>query len=82
MINYVALYGFLRNISLTSIILFWVYTYTGLKNFGFNNPIDIKILTIVSVLGVISFVFFVAFVKFHRRYTLEGLMLTLINEEI
>ncbi|NIJ45174.1 multisubunit Na+/H+ antiporter MnhF subunit [Wenyingzhuangia heitensis] len=82
MINYVALYGFLRNISLTSIILFWVYTYTGLKNFDFNNPIDVKILTIVFILGFISFVSFVAFVKFYRRYTLEGLMLTLIDEEI
>ena len=82
MINYVALYGFLRNISLTSIILFWVYTYSGVKSFDFNHPIDTKILTIIFILGFISFISFVAFVKFYRRYTLEGLMLTLIDEEI
>ena len=82
MINYVALYGFLRNISLTSIILFWVYTYSGVKSIDFNHPIDTKILTIIFILGFISFISFVAFVKFYRRYTLEGLMLTLIDEEI
>ncbi|MCL8006127.1 hypothetical protein M8845_01680 [Gelidibacter japonicus] len=82
MVNYVALYGFLRNLVLTFILSFWYYFAISLcsinTNLEFNGPM---ILTNI-VLILLSFVAFMAYMKFYRRYTLEGLMLILVDKNI
>ena len=82
MVNYVALYGFLRNLSLIFNFLSWIYLVYIIKSINFNNEIDYFKILILILLMFISFVGFMAFMKFYRRYTLEGLMLIAINDEI
>lgn len=78
MSNYVALYGFLRTLSLIFnflAIYFFIRVFFFLE-FNLNNGI------ILFVLSGISYLSFMAFMKFYRRYTLEGLMIIVIDKEI
>ena len=73
MSNYVALYGFLRNICLIfNVLTIYSIVYMiikGTENFIF--PIMFIVATYIS---------FMAFMKFYRRYSLEGFMVLLITE--
>ncbi|HFJ9806491.1 hypothetical protein Q4R32_05895 [Morganella morganii] len=72
--NYVALYGFCRNISFVFIVNFWLSLY-----FSMIEKSCCIYLTIVF--AIFSFLFFTGFVKFYRRYTLEALMgVTVFNK--
>jgi len=78
MSNYVALYGFLRTLSLIFSLLatyFFIRVVCFLE-FNLNNCIILFVLTGISYLS------FMAFMKFYRRYTLEGLMIIVIDKEI
>lgn len=78
MSNYVALYGFLRTISLIFSLLatyFFIRVVCFLE-FNLNNCIILFVLTGISYLS------FMAFMKFYRRYTLEGLMIIVIDKDI
>jgi hypothetical protein len=68
--NYVALYGFLRTLTLIVLITFWVVVWHVL-NGAFATPNAIWTMFIV---GVIAYLFFMGFVKFYRRFSLEALM--------
>lgn len=74
MVNYVALYGFLRNLALISVINFWLCFY-GLLSQELAQSGMKYIFTLMVFISIISFVSFLAYMKFYRRYTLEGLML-------
>lgn len=78
MTNYVALYGFLRTLSLIFNLLS-IYFFYRVYCFSEFTSINFLILFIISSLSYLSFV---AFMKFYRRYTLEGLMIIVIDEEI
>lgn len=75
--NYVALYGFLRTLTLISVVAFWFCLYHILR---YNNC-HITWITL-AIVGLLSYLFFMAFMKFYRRYTLEGLMLIAIDEDL
>lgn len=78
MSNYVALYGFLRTLSLIFNLLsiyFCIHIICFLE-FNLYNAIVLFMLTGISYLS------FMAFMKFYRRYTLEGLMIIVIDKEI
>ena len=68
--NYVALYGFLRCITLIFVISFW------LSVFNFFNLYEdtTKYILLLSLTSFLSFIFYMAFKKFYRRYSLETLM--------
>ncbi|SDR65867.1 hypothetical protein [Christiangramia echinicola] len=88
MTNYVSLYGFLRSLSLISVIFFWYSLYKLIviysQGITFNEFYDEWKYLIYSfiLLGGISYVFFMAFMKFYRRYTLEALMLIVIDPDL
>lgn len=96
MTNYVALYGFLRALSLICCYLFWLFTFKAIHtiyiyikyhlkieslNISFN---DINIHIFYSLLFSIlaSYIYFMGFMKFYRRYTLEAYMLVAIDKDI
>ncbi|WP_029038482.1 hypothetical protein [Salinimicrobium xinjiangense] len=82
MTNYVTLYGFLRSLCLISVLFFWFLLYKIIEGFGASNY-DIKImLTSILFLTITSYLFFMAFMKFYRRYTLEALMLIVIDPDL
>ncbi|WP_147676146.1 hypothetical protein [Algibacter pacificus] len=78
MSNYVALYGFLRTLSFIFSLLstYFFIRVVCFLDFNLNNCIILFILTGISYLS------FMAFMKFYRRYTLEGLMIIVIDKEI
>ncbi|MGT3242604.1 hypothetical protein ACVSUJ_08425 [Yersinia enterocolitica] len=66
--NYVALYGFSRNISFVFVAIFWV---SIIQKFMFKYETSYYYLTFSAIL---AYVFYIGFVKFYRRYTLEAVM--------
>ncbi|WP_158116627.1 hypothetical protein [Vibrio cincinnatiensis] len=66
MANYVALYGFSRNICFVFVLLFWASL--------FQSQIDNWSYWYSFSLAIASSIFFYGFEKFYRRYTLEALM--------
>lgn len=77
--NYVALYGFLRCVSLLFVVFFWISIYTFILNeFTFNNICWLK----TSILFLLPYLFFLSFLKFYKRYSLETLMaMTVLSSE-
>ncbi len=82
MVNYVALYGFLRNLVLTFVFAFWFYFVISLKTIDLDLRINWKMIGWNCLIMVISFISFMAYMKFYRRYTLEGLMLIVVDKEL
>lgn len=78
MSNYVALYGFLRTLSLifNLLAIYFSIRIICFLDFNLNNGIILFTLTGISYLS------FMAFMKFYRRYTLEGLMIIVIDKDI
>jgi len=78
MSNYVALYGFLRTLSLifSLLVTYFFIRVVRFLEFNLNNCLILFVLTGISYLS------FMAFMKFYRRYTLEGLMIVVIDKEI
>lgn len=76
--NYVAIYGFLRTFALITNILFW---YFIIHTYCFSEFNSTSTYVIISI-SIISYMFFMSFMKFYRRYTLEGLMILTIDNEI
>lgn len=73
MSNYVALYGFLRNICLIFNVL-TVYSIVYMIMKKTENFIFPMMFTLATYLS------FMAFMKFYRRYSLEGFMVLLISD--
>ncbi|GAB3533150.1 hypothetical protein GCM10027443_18140 [Pontibacter brevis] len=84
MVNYVALYGFLRNFSFIFIILswYWLYQLIYVQGLNFRHEFSVSKLLILITLMAISYIAFMAFMKFYRRYTLEGFMLLVVDENL
>lgn len=68
--NYVALYGFNRNITLMFVFFFWLFFAFRLFVGSVTWP---KIAVILGLMGC-CLIFYAAFNKFYRRYSLEVLM--------
>lgn len=86
--NYVSLYGFLRVLCLISVLFFWLiiyklhkkaYLFETFKEYYKNSK---YLLLVILLTTLVSYVFFMAFMKFYRRYTLESLMLIVIDKEL
>lgn len=75
--NYVALFGFLRTLTLISLLLFWTMAFHAI----FYTPDWHMGLGTVSSSGLLSFVLFMSFVKIYRRFSLEALMAMAITLE-
>lgn len=96
MSNYVALYGFLRALSLICCFLFWLFAYKAtseiyeyIKNvinidsFKFStNDFNTGLFSILIFSLLASYIYFMGFMKFYRRYTLEAYMLVAIDRDI
>lgn len=67
--NYVALYGFLRSITLIFVLLFWVLLI--MKSYISLNQLPYVVL-LISI-SFVSYIFFLSFKKFYRRYSQETL---------
>jgi len=82
MTNYVALYGFLRNLALLFNVFSWVYIFFILKGINFNYGFSFDKIAVLFLLIGSAYIAFLAFNKFYRRYTLEGFMLIIVDESL
>lgn len=88
MSNYVALYGFLRTLCFISVIFFWFLLYKVINQFLMSDSVaalieNLSTLFLYFILNSLtSYLFFMAFMKFYRRYSLEGLMLIVIDKDL
>lgn len=71
--NYVALYGFCRNISFVLLVFFWI-SFSIFIHSMFNKVTGGYFLICMALFLTTSYIFYCGFVKFYRRYTLEVLM--------
>lgn len=86
--NYVALYGFLRSLSLIFNIMHWLL----IIKLGYNISNHYTVISYLSknanlflitiIISLITYIFFMAFMKFYRRYSLESLMLVVIDKDL
>ncbi len=72
--NYVALFGFLRTITLILVFFFWVIAYHVVSGM---LPIIAGIIYLLSF-ALFAYIFFMGFAKFYRRFSLEALMATTV----
>jgi hypothetical protein len=68
--NYVAIYGFLRTITLISVFFFWgtIWHIAQLECFHW------AFVGISVGVSFLSFIFYMSFIKFYRRFSLEAFM--------
>lgn len=76
--NYVALYGFLRTMTLIVNVLSWYFVVHTI----ITNDFQLHFFITILITSIISYTFFMAYMKFYRRYTLEGFMVLVIDKEI
>lgn len=76
--NYVALYGFTRSMSFTFCTYSWLLIFAIILQPALWRYYIIGII----IFAFLAFIFYLAFVKFYRRYTLEGFMCLLIDEDL
>lgn len=76
--NYVALYGFLRTITLILIILTWVFLIQMAHQLSIKYILGCDIETVtfsaLTFFSIASYFGYMAFMKFYRRFSLEALM--------
>jgi len=75
--NYIALYGFLRTITLISCLIFDYLLCQQIHTIftiGYNGVINITAVVVLIVLFLICNILFMGFMKFYRRFTLENYM--------
>jgi len=76
--NYVALYGFLRTITLLAVMFFWALVWHA-----FRGLVDyVEAFVMIASSGVFAFVTYMAFVKFYRRFSLEAFMALAVSLEL
>lgn len=77
--NYLALYGFLRSLTLIACVTFDIFFFISVKSIDFSASIDIKIISCCAFLFIVAFFLYLAFLKFYRRFTLENMMCMLVG---
>lgn len=86
--NYVALYGFLRSVTLICNISFWYLVIYIIKIFNTEHLLsenweEIRnFVYFLFALSIVTYIYFMAFMKFYRRYSLEALMLIAIDKNL
>jgi hypothetical protein len=80
--NYVALYGFLRSITLIFVILFDYLLIKAIGTIGKSCFPDWQFICILIIVPFFAYVFYLAFLKFYRRYTLECFMALITDESL
>lgn len=72
--NYVAIYGFLRALTLIVNCTCMLVIIKGCHTIDFSNDVDWHYITTILVLAFLTNVFYMGFIKFYRRFTLESYM--------
>lgn len=77
--NYIALYGFLRSMSLIFSIIFNLVACYGISTISWKADVNLYLCVLLLVLYLFSYLTFLGFMKFYRRFTLENYMSLLVG---
>lgn len=80
--NYIALYGFLRSLSLLCSSIFVFLLRMELRTIDIQDNVDWTAILILVILFCVTYLYYLGFVKFYRRYTLENLMSIVVDEHL
>lgn len=80
--NYIALYGFLRSLSLLCSTVFVFLLIMEVRTINIKDDVDWTAILILSILFCVTYLYYLGFVKFYRRYTLENLMSIVVDENL
>lgn len=80
--NYVALYGFLRSLSLLCSSIFIFLLVVEIRTINFKNDIDWEAIAVLIVTFCTTYLYYLGFIKFYRRYTLENFMSIVADKEL
>lgn len=78
--NYVAIYGFLRAMTLIACIYFDYFFYWQMFTLNIHTDVNWNAVLILFLMGILCNVLFMGFVKFYRRFTLENYMALLTEK--
>lgn len=78
--NYVAIYGFLRTMTLIACIYFDYFFYWQVFTLNIHAGVNWNAVLILLLMGILCNVLFMGFVKFYRRFTLENYMALLTEK--
>ena len=78
--NYVAIYGFLRTMTLIACIYFDYFFYWQVFTLNIHAGVNWNAVLILLLMGILCDVLFMGFVKFYRRFTLENYMALLTEK--
>lgn len=78
--NYVALYGFLRSVTLVFNCFSLYLIYIAISSFNLDYDIDWKFIRLLILSIIVTYLFFMSFMKFYRRFTLESFMCLIIDK--
>lgn len=79
--NYVAIYGFLRAMTLIACFFFDYLFITQALTINLFMPINWDAIKILLIVFVLTNILFMGFVKFYRRFTLENYMALLTEKK-
>lgn len=78
--NYVALYGFLRAITLiANCFTLWLCLKYILPTLKIGAEVDWHLVFLLVLCVGVTYIFFMSFMKFYRRFTLESFMCLVID---
>ena len=78
--NYVAIYGFLRTMTLIACIYFDYFFYWQVFTLNIHAGVNWNAVLILLLMGILCNVLFMGFIKFYRRFTLENYMALLTEK--
>ena len=79
--NYVAIYGFLRAMTLIACLFFDYLLLTQVSTIKFYLPINWQAIGMLLIVFLLTNILYMGFVKFYRRFTLENYMALLTEKK-
>lgn len=79
--NYVAIYGFLRALTLIACLFFDYLFISKVSTINFSLQIDRQAIWILLLVFLLTNILYMGFVKFYRRFTLENYMALLTEKK-
>lgn len=80
--NYIALYGFLRSLTLIFTVFFDCLLIKGISTIHWMASIDWQMILFIIIMGLIAYTFYLGFIKFYRRFTLESFMCLITDSDV
>lgn len=80
--NCIAIYDFLRAMTLVMCVVFMIVFIRALLTIDFHSSIDWKTLGLLVFLAILSYILYMGFLKFYRKFTIENFMCLICDKNL